>query len=1192
MADKRVIVTYCDDAQIWTHLSEELSNRLPLRNMSWQGIPSRNTTISSATSAISTSSPLPSPLSDRPPTTLAASNSNLHHPSSSAPDRDKMSASRPIDMLDIELKKFSQDVFPKEGPITLNPSTIFCHMYLVSCEDAELYKATVKKQIQDWVNLVTSKRNQEYMIVYLPGPSEKRSSRFLTVGSSVFDKIKADFNTKRDRVAQLKLFQPGLSDLEIWGDFFNKMKETILAGFTLQLVQRDEDTKRLETQRHLPGWNYNQYFILKESLSNMFEVMTIYDAALQCYDELEALFTQMQNQGAAWFKAFGGTDIGDDSEDIFNLKRKPYRDLILQTNCTIFDFRIYLFGRQCQMLVKLNMPTEICQRAKVFISMFSRTLREYQTSLIPHFAEVWIYSTCLHIVSHCEEVLAVAKQNSVALDLYEAAKADLLHYAWCQLDSLGGLAGLIAPHTLSSPASASKAGAASLSVTDITNEELKSALQSEQLFDDLYLNLSARAAKCFELGHRPRQSMMLHNDAANLHFHRKRYLEASKEWESIVFKYSAAGWVSIDTILLEKLSTCQEELGQKTQLVQSCLHILSHPSAISTEKLSSFVNKLQKVSKEMDGPILRDSDTLFQVSVMGLVVKVGDEDGLNVEINIHSTLPKEVLLDKASLCMVGGEMNEDVILTRLDVLIKPGSNVIRVSSEKTSVPGSYAVENVKLNIGQVTFSYNLLKDNRKHVFKILEHATSLRLTVSLPDQLVYGEPVSVVQMRIYSRQTAFESGTITCSSLSGLLILPPKSVTFRIFSALDDRHSDPVREQTRETIDGRIQVPSCGENDVIEFLVPFSIPPPSQMTSPIGRVDPRTNELEHLIKITMPYTTSDSRRRIYSAVERVKMGIPFLIGHSVMESEKGLHVSVGAVGGREIPTRLVSSQMVAPPSFSVKEYFTASNQVEAFIISQLENYLHNHSAAQYIGFLTQYLRDRVLHRLDYASYAILDSMPFVEYDKAGLAMSLSSEDADVREKLLDLVDDFQESHRTIDMAAVRDSVKMLPKTIIYNVYLPSSQILLTADLGLCGSQTNFVIGDIIPCKLTISESRWPAGTSLQAIEVVCEAVVQNDLWMFSGKKRRILTLEQGKGFTSMISLIPLKNGMLPLPTFQISPFRVNGEPVNYDTPPIAQIHFFGARQVSVIPPSSSQQIFVSDEPSFVKGSVQSWKFLS
>jgi len=52
--------------------------------------------------------------------------------------------------------------------------------------------------------------------------------------------------------------------------------------------------------------------------------------------------------------------------------------MIIQNTTTIFDFRMYLFARQCQLLFRLDRPAELCQRAKLFISSFSMTLTDYK----------------------------------------------------------------------------------------------------------------------------------------------------------------------------------------------------------------------------------------------------------------------------------------------------------------------------------------------------------------------------------------------------------------------------------------------------------------------------------------------------------------------------------------------------------------------------------------------------------------------------------------------------------------------------------------------------------------------------------------------------------------------------------------------------------------------------------------------
>lgn len=83
-------------------------------------------------------------------------------------------------------------------------------------------------------------------------------------------------------------------------------------------------------------------------------------------------------QGAPWFRTFGGMDAGDDSADIFDISRKPYRSFIAQNKASIFDLRVYLFARQMQVLFRLNLVVNICVKAKAFITAFARTLNAYE----------------------------------------------------------------------------------------------------------------------------------------------------------------------------------------------------------------------------------------------------------------------------------------------------------------------------------------------------------------------------------------------------------------------------------------------------------------------------------------------------------------------------------------------------------------------------------------------------------------------------------------------------------------------------------------------------------------------------------------------------------------------------------------------------------------------------------------------
>jgi hypothetical protein len=105
-----------------------------------------------------------------------------------------------------------------------------------------------------------------------------------------------------------------------------------------------------------------------------------------------------------------------------------------------------------------------------------------------------VYSACTSVLSHCEDFLV---SSSPRLNpAYQAAKAELMHFARMQLDTLGYVAELIPFSVCTSPTimrvrgnlptGAEGAVIGSESIGGITNEELKGCLGSRQEFDEMY----------------------------------------------------------------------------------------------------------------------------------------------------------------------------------------------------------------------------------------------------------------------------------------------------------------------------------------------------------------------------------------------------------------------------------------------------------------------------------------------------------------------------------------------------------------------------------------------------------------------------------------------------------------------------------------------------------------------------------
>ncbi|CAI2180057.1 6002_t:CDS:2 [Funneliformis geosporum] len=476
MDGKKVTVTYTDEFGIWQHLADEFRQHFPLRNLHWK----------------SAKGPL-----------------------------------RNIQVLGVELKRFNPDTTEQSH---MNPETLlekpYLNLYFVNCDDNEKYRQIVKNKIREWLNIVDSKRKQEWLIVYVTKQETMRNAARYFMKGTVFDKIKADFNSsRRERCVQLRLAENDSEDYEAWQELITKIKEGILCSFDQHVITYEEEIKKFDSQRSIVGWNYCRSFILKERLALTFEIMNLFEEALVQYDELEASFFQvLKDRALAWFGSFGATDPNDDSDNILDIKKKQYRDLIMQNTTSEFDFRCYLFARQCQLLGRLHRPVDICRRAQFFISTFCRAIKEHQANIGEHFLESWIFSSCMSVVNECEELAPLTSMDDSSTIAFNAAKGELLDLARKQLDKIGiyydHLPSLL-PFTASLgdviPPATDEEGKAKKNFS-ITNKELQEAINSQNDFDVLYLSLTNRALGAYEGSARLRSVLRLQGDVAALHF--------------------------------------------------------------------------------------------------------------------------------------------------------------------------------------------------------------------------------------------------------------------------------------------------------------------------------------------------------------------------------------------------------------------------------------------------------------------------------------------------------------------------------------------------------------------------------------------------------------------------------------------------------------------------------------------------
>lgn len=184
-----------------------------------------------------------------------------------------------------------------------------------------------------------------------------------------------------------------------WAELLSKVKDGILSAFDSAVSSRDDEVRRSESQRSMPGWNFCTFFILKvretslylecpvmpqpvqESLAASFEGMNLFEDALRCHDELEFSFAHvLREKNLSWFGTLIIPAAKDDSLPLLSITKKPYRDLIVANTISVFDLRIYILSNQCALLGKMGKVTDVCRKVAVFLASFGRHLREVSVS--------------------------------------------------------------------------------------------------------------------------------------------------------------------------------------------------------------------------------------------------------------------------------------------------------------------------------------------------------------------------------------------------------------------------------------------------------------------------------------------------------------------------------------------------------------------------------------------------------------------------------------------------------------------------------------------------------------------------------------------------------------------------------------------------------------------------------------------
>ncbi|KAG0027108.1 hypothetical protein BGZ82_009144 [Podila clonocystis] len=1096
----------CDENGNWANIADDLTARLPLRGLVWK------------------------PSNGR--------------------------ATRNIAMLDVELKRFSPESSKNLPPVTLlqNP---YLNLYFVNCEDNESYKNTVRQQIREWINLVTSKKNQEWLIVHVSSQEGARNpAKFLR--SSVLDRIKADFNTgKKDRVAQLRMADTEMSEMELWADFTAKMKDGIITSFDQNVMTFEEDIRRLDSQRQMPGWNYCTFFILKEGLTHAYEMMNLHEEALRQYDELEASFFQILRDNAlTWYGKFGGMQEGDDDANLLDLNKKPYRDLIMQNTISVFDFRTYLFGRQCHLLFRLRRPVEICHRALIFIPAFARTVREHVLNLTENFLESWIYSACMCIVNECDETVPLANDDPHMMVLLDGAKAELLQLARQQHGRI--------PKELPFTMSAGYDNAPQQESSDEVerkpmSKDLLEAVSTDEAFDTLYMNVSARAIKGFDGSGRHRSSLLLHGDVAALQYHRQKYAEAARILESISWRYGQNQWTVLENELVIKHAKCLRELGDTAKYAQACLTLLRNMDDLKEEDQRFYSDELFNTvtSKDLKQELYHEFQPMFAVKVMSVVDILQDDDGSYVDIMIDNKLPKEVEFSKLSVRMVSGEVDELWFNIRHGVM-KPGKNTYRVTCE-TSASGTYVLEKVHLKTGKLIFLYDFLHESKKRIFRVDSHPQALKATIQPPAEVTLGQASTFVVNVSSGRNQVDEASLTLLPASEGISLLNVPTLSYTK-TTIGNGETPTTGEISLENYEA-ISLPAFGPNEMISITVPY---------------ETHVNVNEHLIKLVVQYLTPNTRRHTFTLTTGIDTMLPLQVSHSFIWRDECLNLKLNMTCTGYVPIRIFNVDLQHPayiknrkqppfagemtlfprqnasfvfkisrgkdaeedgaPAHFIVHYQSLRDEVEKALTTIVEADLNKAQLNQHSSFVSSHLKSHLLRDVDYMAYGMSDELELPQLDVTSCETIFAYHDVKIRETLIGILKDLFSANKRLDYDQILALVDPnIPVQVSFPITLPTSQMLTTVEIVVDDAQS-LTVGTPTTFQVVVKHSSYwsPSKDHEKPCDFYYDILVDYENWLLCGHKKRLFTAKPGVSTTHAVSLVPLKTGPLHVPKISIT----------------------------------------------------------
>ncbi|KAJ1112124.1 hypothetical protein NDU88_000392 [Pleurodeles waltl] len=568
--------------------------------------------------------------------------------------------------LESNFVQFKEELLPKEGNKALLTFP-FLHIFWTECCDTEVYKASTKDDISKWQNILKTHSTVDWLIVLVENEAKKKNKTNILPRTSIVDKIRNDFcNKQSDRCVVLTdPLKDSSRSQESWGAFLTKLRTLLLMSFTKNLGKFEDDMRTLREKRTEPGWSFCDYFMVQEELAFVFEMLQQFEDALVQYDELDALFSQYvlnfgAGDGANWLTSFCQAVQNWDGL----ILRKPIdmekRELIQKREASLLDLRSYLFSRQCTLLIFLQRPWEVSQRALELLHNCVQELKLLEVSVPPGALDCWVFLSCLEVLQRIEGCCDRAQ-----LDSNISHMVGLWSYATEKLKSLGYLCGLASENgpnsedlqrTVDLLAGLGEERPETVNTAQSPYKKLNEALSSVEAFEKHYLDLSHATIEMYTSIGRMRSARLVGKDLAEFYMRKKGPQKAEAYLQGALKTYLAEGWALPITHTRKQLAECQKQLGQTENYLQTSSLLAGDTHLTESERehfCREILNFANQHARNQDSKVVLSLNSFAQLKNLhfdppNAVVHVGG--WLSLELTLQSQMPIAVQVD--SVCIL------------------------------------------------------------------------------------------------------------------------------------------------------------------------------------------------------------------------------------------------------------------------------------------------------------------------------------------------------------------------------------------------------------------------------------------------------------------------------------------------------------------------------------------------------------